>query len=65
MLHSAVLLDIDIELSASLGESSGTDSTLAEIRSEIVYEEEEADDVLEVEDDPPVSPTSLEAGKAF
>ena len=62
-LNAAILLDIDEELSTNGGKPSDAD-ILAEIRGEIV-DDEEADDVLEVEDEPPVCPTSLEVDKAL
>ena len=58
------MLDIDEELSASAGKASKADSTLAEIRAKIIEEEEEASDALEIEDEPPVSPTTVEVEKS-
>ena len=59
--NATILLDIDAELSTSGGKPSDAD-ILAEIRGGIV-DDEEADDALEVEDEPPVCPTSLEVDK--
>ena len=54
---------LDTELSTNGGKPSDAD-ILAEIKSEIV-DDEEADDALEVEDEPPVCPTSSEVDKAL
>ena len=58
------MLDIDVELLTS-GVNSIEGHTLAEIRVEIVEEEEESDNALEVKDEPPVCPISLVVDKAL
>ena len=61
-LNAACLLDIDAELATSGGKPTDAD-ILAELRGE-PFDEGETDDALEVEDEPPICPTSLEVDKA-
>ena len=65
VLNAATLLDIEGELSPSAGKPREVDSTLPEIRVKIIDEKGEADDVLETEDEPPISTTTFQVDKTL
>ena len=62
-LSATYFLDIDAELSTNGGKPTDAD-ILAEVRGE-PFDEGETDDTLEVDDESPICPTSLEVDQAL